>query len=100
MTFIDRARIHVKAGDGGSGIASFRREKFVPLGGPDGGDGGRGGHVLVRGAENLATRLDYTYRESWTAPSGEHGSGSNTSRKAGADLVLPVPPGTVTPGAD
>jgi GTPase len=93
--FIDRVVVKVKAGDGGSGIASFRREKFVPLGGPDGGDGGRGGHVLVRGDENLATLLDYTYRDSWTAPSGEHGSGSNKSGKSGADLVMPVPPGTV-----
>jgi GTPase len=93
--FIDRVVVKVKAGDGGSGIASFRREKFVPLGGPDGGDGGRGGHVLVRGDENLATLLDYTYRDSWIAPSGEHGSGSNRSGKSGADLIMPVPPGTV-----
>jgi GTPase len=93
--FIDRVVVKVKAGDGGSGIASFRREKFVPLGGPDGGDGGRGGHVTVRGDENLATLLDYTYRDSWTAPSGEHGSGSNKSGRSGADLMMPVPPGTV-----
>src|SRR4051812_38830241 len=93
--FIDRVVVKVKAGNGGSGIASFRREKFVPLGGPDGGDGGRGGHVTVRGDENLATLLDYTYRDSWTAESGEHGSGSNRSGKSGADLVMPVPPGTV-----
>src|SRR4051812_25772827 len=98
--FIDRVIVKVKAGDGGSGIASFRREKFVPLGGPDGGDGGRGGHVLVRGDENLATLLDYTYRDSWTAPSGEHGSGSNRSGKSGADLVMPVPPGTVIRDVD
>src|SRR6059036_497901 len=98
--FIDRVVVKVKAGDGGSGIASFRREKFVPLGGPDGGDGGRGGHVLVRGDENLATLLDYTYRDSWIAPSGEHGSGSNKSGKSGADLIMPVPPGTVIRDAD
>ena len=93
--FIDRVIVKVKAGDGGSGIASFRREKFVPLGGPDGGDGGRGGHVTVRGDENLATLLDYTYRDSWSAENGDHGSGSNRSGKSGADLVMPVPPGTV-----
>jgi GTP-binding protein len=93
--FIDRVVVKVKAGDGGSGIASFRREKFVPLGGPDGGDGGRGGHVIVRGDDNLSTLLDYTYRDSWTAESGAHGSGSNKSGKSGADLVMPVPPGTV-----
>jgi GTP-binding protein len=87
--------VKVKAGDGGSGIASFRREKFVPLGGPDGGDGGRGGHVIVRGDDNLSTLLDYTYRDSWTAESGAHGSGSNKSGKSGADLIMPVPPGTV-----
>jgi GTP-binding protein len=95
MTFIDRARIHVKAGDGGSGISSFRREKFVPMGGPDGGDGGRGGDILVRGDSNLATLLDYTYRDSWDADNGEHGSGSNKSGRSGADVVLPVPPGTI-----
>src|SRR4051812_38112006 len=93
--FIDRVVVKVKAGDGGSGIASFRREKFVPLGGPDGGDGGRGGHITVRGDDNLATLLDYTYRDSWTAESGENGSGSNKSGKSGADLIMPVPPGTV-----
>jgi GTP-binding protein len=93
--FIDRVVVKVKAGDGGSGIASFRREKFVPLGGPDGGDGGRGGHVIVRGDDNLSTLLDYTYRDSWIAESGAHGSGSNKSGKSGADLIMPVPPGTV-----
>lgn len=95
MTFIDRVRIRVKAGDGGSGIASFRREKFVPMGGPDGGDGGRGGDVVVRGDANLSTLLDYSYRDSWQAESGSHGSGSNKSGASGNDVVLPVPPGTV-----
>jgi len=95
VTFIDRVRIRVKAGDGGSGIASFRREKFVPLGGPDGGNGGRGGSIAVRADPNLTTLLDYTYRDSWRAENGDHGSGSNKSGKSGADLVLPVPPGTI-----
>jgi GTP-binding protein len=93
--FIDRVVVKVKAGDGGSGIASFRREKFVPLGGPDGGDGGRGGNVIVRGDDNLATLLDYTYRDSWSAESGDNGSGVNKSGRSGADIVMPVPPGTV-----
>src|ERR1051325_3966684 len=93
--FIDRVVVRVKAGDGGSGIVSFRREKFVPMGGPDGGDGGRGGDVVVVGDNNLATLLDYTYRDSWSAPAGEHGSGSNKSGKSGDDVVLPVPVGTV-----
>ena len=95
MTFIDRARIKVKAGDGGSGIASFRREKFIPMGGPDGGEGGRGGDVIVRADSNLATLLDYTYRDSWVADSGDHGSGANKSGASGGDIVLPVPPGTI-----
>ena len=95
MTFIDRAKIRVKAGDGGSGVVAFRREKFVPMGGPDGGDGGRGGDIIVRGDANLATLLDYTYRESWRAENGDHGSGSNRSGKSGEDVVLPVPPGTI-----
>ena len=98
--FIDRAVVHVKAGDGGSGIVSFRREKFVPMGGPDGGEGGRGGDIIVVGDNNLATLLDYTYRDSWTAPAGEHGSGSNRSGKSGDDIVLPVPIGTVIKDLD
>ena len=95
MTFIDRVRIHVKAGDGGSGISSFRREKFIPMGGPDGGDGGRGGDVVVRGDANLATLLDYSYRDSFSAKSGDHGSGANKTGASGEHVVLPVPPGTV-----
>jgi GTP-binding protein len=93
--FIDRVVVNVKAGDGGSGIISFRREKFVPLGGPDGGDGGRGGDVVVVGDVNLSTLLDYTYRDSWSAPSGEHGSGSNKTGRSGGDVELPVPIGTM-----
>jgi len=83
--FIDRVVVNVKAGDGGSGITSFRREKFVPMGGPDGGEGGRGGDVVIVGDSNLATLLDYTYRDSWTAPAGDHGSGNNKSGKSGGD---------------
>jgi GTPase len=93
--FIDRVIVQTKAGDGGSGIVSFRREKFVPMGGPDGGDGGKGGNVIVRADNNLNTLLDYTYRDSWKAEAGDHGSGSNKSGRSGADVVLPVPPGTV-----
>jgi GTP-binding protein len=93
--FIDRVVVNVKAGDGGSGIVSFRREKFVPMGGPDGGDGGRGGDIIIVGDSNLATLLDYTYRDSWNAPNGDHGSGSNRSGRSGDDVVMPVPIGTV-----
>ena len=98
--FIDRVIVRVKAGDGGSGIISFRREKFVPMGGPDGGDGGRGGDVVIRGDSNLATLLDYTYRDFWKAESGEHGSGSNRSGRSGDSVVMPVPPGTIVRDAD
>ena len=93
--FIDRVIVRVTAGPGGSGISSFRREKFAPLGGPDGGDGGKGGDVIIRGDSNLATLLDFTYRDSWEAERGLHGSGSNKTGASGDDIVLPVPPGTV-----
>jgi GTP-binding protein len=98
--FIDRVIVRVTAGAGGSGIASFRREKFAPLGGPDGGDGGKGGDVIIRGDNNLATLLDFTYRNAWEAERGEHGSGSNKTGRSGQDVVLPVPPGTVIRNAD
>ncbi|MGH7675364.1 MAG: GTPase ObgE [Gemmatimonadales bacterium] len=92
--FIDRAVVHVVAGAGGAGACSFRREKFVPKGGPDGGDGGSGGSVYVRADPNLATLLDYRYRTQWKAERGHHGKGKNKTGASGADLRLPVPPGT------
>jgi GTP-binding protein len=93
--FIDRVVMNVAAGTGGSGQVSFRREKFVPMGGPDGGDGGRGGDIYVKADGNLSTLLDYTYRDAWTADRGAHGEGSNRTGRSGEDIVLPVPPGTV-----
>jgi GTP-binding protein len=93
--FIDRAIIHVEAGTGGSGASSFRREKFVPMGGPDGGDGGRGGDVVVRADPNLTTLLDYTYRDRWVADRGEHGKGANKTGRSGVTIILPVPVGTI-----
>src|SRR3954470_18233197 len=98
--FIDRVKIRVEGGTGGSGATSFRREWRTPMGGPDGGDGGRGGSVIVRGDSNLATLLDYTYRDNWVAERGEHGMGSNKSGRSGADIVMPVPPGTILRDAE
>jgi GTP-binding protein len=93
--FIDLVVVRVAAGTGGSGCVSFRREKFYPMGGPDGGDGGRGGDIIVRADRNLATLLDYTYRDQWTAERGQHGMGSNKTGRSADDLHLPVPPGTI-----
>ena len=98
--FIDRVIVRVTAGSGGSGTASFRREKFAPLGGPDGGDGGKGGDVILRADSNLATLLDYSYRDKWEAERGSHGSGSNMTGHSGADITLPVPPGTIVRNHD
>ena len=98
--FIDRVVVRVEAGTGGSGCVSFRREHRVPMGGPDGGDGGRGGNVIVRGDSNMATLLDYTYRDRWAAERGEHGMGSNKTGRSGDDVVLPVPPGTIVRDLD
>jgi GTP-binding protein len=98
--FIDRAILHVQAGTGGSGASSFRREKFVPKGGPDGGDGGHGGSVFVRAEPNLATLLDYRYKTEWKAMRGEHGKGKNMTGLSSEDLYLPVPPGTEVRDAD
>jgi len=94
-SFIDRARITVKAGDGGGGAVAFRREKYVAAGGPDGGDGGRGGSVVLRVDDNLSTLMDFRYRRSYAAPSGQGGEGGRRKGRSGADLVIRVPRGTV-----
>lgn len=91
---IDEARIYVKGGDGGNGCASFRREKYVPAGGPDGGDGGRGGDVVFVVDEGLSTLIDFTYRSHYKAERGQHGQGSTKHGRNGADLIVRVPPGT------
>lgn len=93
--FVDRAAVEVTAGDGGNGCASVRREKFVPLGGPDGGNGGRGGSVVLRVDPNITTLLDFHYRPHAQAGSGRPGQGNHRSGADGADLVLQVPDGTV-----
>src|ERR1700716_2795107 len=98
--FIDRVVVQVAAGTGGSGASSFRREKFVPKGGPDGGDGGKGGSVYVKADTNLSTLLDYRYHTHWRAERGQHGKGKNMSGKSAEDIYLPVPPGTEVRDAD
>ena len=98
--FIDRAIVHVVAGTGGSGASSFRREKFVPKGGPDGGDGGVGGSVYLKVDENFSTLLDYRYHTKWAAERGQHGKGKNMTGKSAEDVYLPVPPGTEVRDAD
>src|SRR5512140_1245967 len=95
MKFIDVATITVKAGDGGSGIISFRREKYIPKGGPDGGNGGRGGSVVLRANRHLTTLLDFQYRREYKADKGHHGLGARKTGKSGEDLVLDVPVGTL-----
>jgi len=92
--FVDEVEIHVRAGDGGRGCISFRREKFVPRGGPNGGDGGRGGSVILEADEGLGTLLDFRYRRHYIAPRGGHGEGSDRHGANGEDLVLRVPVGT------
>lgn len=95
MKFVDEATIEVKAGDGGNGCVSFRREKYIPLGGPDGGDGGDGGGVLLEAAENLNTLADFRYTRRFQAERGENGRGRNCTGKSGEDLVIQVPVGTL-----
>jgi GTPase len=94
MKFLDQAKIYVKSGDGGAGSVSFRREKFIEFGGPDGGDGGRGGDVVIEVVANLNTLIDYRYRQHFRAQDGHHGMGKNRSGAAGETLVLRVPVGT------
>lgn len=94
MKFLDEAKIFLKSGDGGNGCLSFRREKFIEFGGPDGGDGGRGGSVFVHCVANLNTLIDYRYQQHFKAPKGGNGAGRNRTGKAGEDIILRVPVGT------
>ncbi|MCL4515913.1 MAG: GTPase ObgE [Firmicutes bacterium] len=98
--FVDEAKIHVQAGAGGNGCVGFRREKYVPAGGPAGGDGGRGGSVIAEVDPGLSTLLDFRYRQHYKAASGEHGMGSDMHGKNAGDLVIKVPPGTIIRNAE
>lgn len=98
--FVDRAEVRFEAGRGGSGCVSFRREKYVPKGGPDGGDGGRGGSVLLRVDASMRTLADFRYRRKFVAEPGADGEGSNRHGRDGADVVVPVPPGTLVRDLD
>lgn len=95
MQFVDYVKIFVKAGDGGRGCVSFRREKYVPRGGPDGGDGGRGGHIIFRATDELNTLLDQRYHSEYRAKKGQHGMGKKMHGKDGEDLIVRVPVGTI-----
>ena len=94
MKFLDQVKIYIKAGDGGDGSPSFRREKFIEFGGPDGGDGGYGGSVILKAERNLNTLIDYRYQQHHKAKRGDNGSGQNRTGKSGENLVLKVPLGT------
>ena len=94
MKFLDQVKIFVKAGDGGSGSASMRREKFIEYGGPDGGNGGKGASIILKAERNLNTLIDYRYTQHFKAEKGENGKGKNKTGKTGKDLILKVPIGT------
>ncbi len=94
MKFLDQAKVHIRSGEGGAGSVSFRREKFIEFGGPDGGDGGRGGDVWAEAVNGLNTLIDYRYQQHFKAQTGVHGMGRNRTGAKGADVVLKVPAGT------
>jgi GTP-binding protein len=94
MKFLDQCKIYLRSGDGGAGAVSFHREKFIEFGGPDGGDGGRGGHVILEAVPNLNTLIDFRYTQHFKAPKGGHGMGKNRTGAAAPDLVIKMPVGT------
>jgi len=95
VALIDEVKIRVISGSGGNGCSSFRREKYVPFGGPNGGDGGRGGHVYLTATRDKTSLMDFKFRPKYEAERGEHGQGSDCYGKAGVDLHLSVPVGTL-----
>lgn len=100
MKFLDQAKVYLRSGDGGAGCISFRREKFIEFGGPDGGDGGRGGDVWIECVESLNTLIDFRYQQHFKAKTGGHGMGRNRAGAKGGDVTLRVPPGTVVLAED
>ncbi len=94
MKFLDQVKAYLKAGDGGNGAVSFRREKFIEFGGPDGGDGGRGGDIILEAADNLNTLIDFRYQQHFRAENGRGGSGRNMTGRDGHDVIIKVPVGT------
>ena len=94
MKFLDQAKIFVKSGNGGAGSVSFRRERYIAFGGPDGGDGGKGGEVWVEATSALNTLIDYRYKQHFKAATGMHGMGRDRAGAAGEDIVIKVPVGT------
>lgn len=100
MKFIDEARVFLKAGNGGNGCISFRREKFVPKGGPDGGNGGDGGSIIFKAEKGINTLIDFKYKRHYRAENGEHGRGKDQNGRNGKDLVLKIPVGTIIKSAE
>ncbi len=98
--FVDQAKISIRGGRGGNGVVSFRREKYIPKGGPDGGNGGNGGSVILRADRQLTTLMDFRYRRNYAAENGQHGMGANRTGRSGDDVVLRIPAGTVIKDAD
>ena len=94
MKFLDEAKVYIRSGDGGAGCVSFRREKFIEFGGPDGGDGGKGGDVVVECVQGLNTLIDYRYQQHFKGKTGMHGMGQNRAGGKGADALMKVPAGT------
>src|SRR5580765_6555153 len=94
MKFLDQAKIYCRSGDGGNGVIAFRRERFIEFGGPDGGDGGRGGHIIFEAVENLNTLIDFRYTQHFRAPKGGNGAGSDKTGAGAKDVVIKVPIGT------
>ena len=94
MKFLDQAKIYLKSGDGGAGCVSFRREKYIEFGGPNGGNGGRGGHIIFKAVKNLNTLIDFRYQQHFRAERGHHGEGNDKTGAKGEDLIIKVPVGT------